>query len=125
MDPNTCYDEMMELADSILRDSTDAHDNTDLAEKIQAMDGWIKSGGFLPKLWNKPKTTEGRQEGVMELKVYTVEEVAEMFKVDLRAVRKWLSSGLIRSKKLGRRLYTTNVWLREFFEATNTDTPEK
>jgi hypothetical protein len=59
MDPNANLTEMRELAAAIMKD-----DSADpfypivgqaerLAELVQALDGWICNGGFLPRDWKR------------------------------------------------------------------------
>ena len=53
MDPNANLDEQLRLANKILRSDkwTDA-DAERLAELVEALDGWIDRGGFLPQHWS-------------------------------------------------------------------------
>lgn len=58
MDPNANLKEMLELAASLIEaaDDEEAIDPIDavrLAELVQALDGWIKGGGFLPTEWKR------------------------------------------------------------------------
>ncbi|MBU1164657.1 helix-turn-helix domain-containing protein [Patescibacteria group bacterium] len=39
------------------------------------------------------------------LNIYTLEEVAQVFKVSLRTVYRWVESGQLKSSKLGRKTY--------------------
>lgn len=63
MDPNITLEELRRLSDHILT-MTDAEntepdvdigweDARSLAEYVQALDGWISRGGFLPAEWMK------------------------------------------------------------------------
>jgi hypothetical protein len=54
MDPNAALQEIGSLADEIL--STTDHEvhaqfATQLAERVQDLDGWLSKGGFLPEAW--------------------------------------------------------------------------
>ena len=60
MDPDACLKEMLELAEEVVepggyKGDGAAGDYTSdaarLAELAQSLDGWINSGGFLPKRW--------------------------------------------------------------------------
>lgn len=63
MDPEENLREQRELASRILKECRNAeepeesqsfsYDAERLAELVQALDGWIKGGGFLPKDWQK------------------------------------------------------------------------
>lgn len=62
MDPNANLAEQIELAGKIIRDSdtadpstinpVDPDDANRLAELVQALDGWLTNGGFLPGRWS-------------------------------------------------------------------------
>lgn len=65
MDPNATLADMLRIALAILaaRDAGES-DETDtiildnaerLAEHVQALDGWLKIGGFLPAEWEKAR----------------------------------------------------------------------
>ena len=63
MDPDTNLKEQLELANRIL--ACGAHDMVDgelerLAELVEALDEWIRSGGFLPDAWQITKV-EGKE----------------------------------------------------------------
>ena len=60
MDPNATLKEMVELAESIQQDygdtdgnGVDQDDANRLAELVEALNGWILKGGFLPKAWRE------------------------------------------------------------------------
>ena len=56
MDPEEARKKMLRLADKIIGDSTpDPHTALELAETIQALDRWIRGGGFLPEEWDEKK----------------------------------------------------------------------
>lgn len=60
MDPDSNLAEQLELAKDILGaadhdGSIDEDDVVRLAELIEALDGWIKRGGFLPKRWTRKR----------------------------------------------------------------------
>jgi len=58
MDPNANIKELLSLAASIRKDyededgnGVDQDDANRLAELIEALDGWLSKGGFLPGRW--------------------------------------------------------------------------
>lgn len=58
MDPNANLKEMLELAASIQEayededgNGIDQDDANRLAELVEALNGWIRNGGFLPSAW--------------------------------------------------------------------------
>ncbi len=51
MDPNACLNEMRALAARILDGEGDAADGGRLAELVDALDGWLARGGFVPAAW--------------------------------------------------------------------------
>lgn len=51
MDPNKCLEEILAYADDVLEGDDDCQ--YELAERIQDLHGWLKSGGFLPEAWQK------------------------------------------------------------------------
>jgi hypothetical protein len=63
MDPDAALTRIRELAAEIISgaDEVDDYDGfghldteaVDIAEAFQGLDGWIKSGGFLPKDWRR------------------------------------------------------------------------
>jgi len=55
MDPNANLEEALEIVGEMLNESEhiDVGDAVRLAELIQALDGWICQGGFLPERWDK------------------------------------------------------------------------
>jgi len=60
MDPDAAHKQMVQLAARIIatldKGSADADvsfDANDLAEAVQALDGWLRKGGFLPKAWGR------------------------------------------------------------------------
>jgi hypothetical protein len=58
MDPDTTLKELRQIANRILKNeehsdaSVVAIDATSLAERVVALDEWIRNGGFLPKPWH-------------------------------------------------------------------------
>lgn len=60
MDPNANLAEQQLLAARILDgdDYVDSGDAVRLAELVQAMDEWIKKGGFLPTEWQASRDTK-------------------------------------------------------------------
>lgn len=61
MDPNACLKNIRTIADRIIRHSQDPNsasaiqelDAVNLAEHIQTLDDWMKTGGFLPDSWKE------------------------------------------------------------------------
>lgn len=60
MDPNANLKEMLELAASIIEayededgNGVDQDDANRLAELVEALDGWLSKGGFLPGRWER------------------------------------------------------------------------
>lgn len=56
MDPNANLREQRELAQQILRQTNCAdiqRQAARLAELVEALDGWIKNGNFLPDGWKR------------------------------------------------------------------------
>jgi len=60
MDPNATLAKMRQLANMILSDEGGLEDAgdledaaRDLAEHVEALDGWLRQGGFLPKAWER------------------------------------------------------------------------
>ena len=57
MDPDKCLDEALEVAREIVDalDGSEPYDIDDaantLAERVIALDEWLRKGGFLPKPW--------------------------------------------------------------------------
>lgn len=58
LDPDECLRQLRQYI-SVMRhcaeegEPLDADDAVLVAEKFEALDGWLKSGGFLPKDWTK------------------------------------------------------------------------
>lgn len=55
MDPNTTLDEMRELARRLSTGVGSPEDSARLATLVDALDGWIVRGGFLPTAWQAGK----------------------------------------------------------------------
>ena len=61
MDPDANLTEQLQLVTELIECSDREHDGpcecqdngARLAELVQALHGWIRSGGFLPKAWRK------------------------------------------------------------------------
>lgn len=60
MDPNATLVEMLALAEMIQQEygdtdgnGVDQDDANRLAELVEALNGWITRGGFLPKAWER------------------------------------------------------------------------
>lgn len=51
MDPNECLNRIRALV-LTFRESDDSEGSA-LAEHIEALDGWLSSGGFLPQAWER------------------------------------------------------------------------
>jgi hypothetical protein len=52
MDPNECLKKIRSLCMLAQTDGLGTDEAKDLAEHIQALDGWISKGGFLPSDWD-------------------------------------------------------------------------
>ena len=57
MDPNATLEEMRRLMHAILNEVSTAQEDfanaERLAELVEAMDGWLSRGGFLPRSWQQ------------------------------------------------------------------------
>jgi hypothetical protein len=54
MDPNENLKQQLAIARAILADKSDhSFGAVQLAELVEALDGWITKGGFLPDRWRK------------------------------------------------------------------------
>ncbi len=54
MDPNACLKELRELVEkSTYGKITDVADYERLTDLVEALDGWLSEGGFLPEDWQK------------------------------------------------------------------------
>lgn len=62
MDPDTNLEEMLSLIEDLREQYeqsdddnpvVDAHDTARLLDLIEAPDGWIRKGGFLPEVWRR------------------------------------------------------------------------
>ena len=51
MDPNANLKEMYELVEAIIEGDNQSAEAVRLAELVEAMDGWLRHGGFLPQRW--------------------------------------------------------------------------
>jgi hypothetical protein len=58
MDPSETLKRIQALAAKIIKqselrdeDTSESLDAYELAENVEALDGWLKRGGFLPKSW--------------------------------------------------------------------------
>ena len=56
MDPNAALEELLRLAEQ--------NEGERWADLVEALDGWIKGGGFLPQQWQ-----EGQMKITLKLKV--------------------------------------------------------
>lgn len=64
MDPNACLREALTLARRTLRWGTESSTAEALAERVIALDTWIRGGGFLPSDWQPTAhPSELREEG--------------------------------------------------------------
>ena len=52
-----------------------------------------------------------------DIKIYRVEELAELLGLSIRTVRKHLGDDKIKCKRLGKRLYVTEQALEQYFNA--------
>lgn len=58
MDPNANLEELRGLYRTILDNGQDTFDDaTRLAELVEALDGWLSKGGFLPSEWAKGRAS--------------------------------------------------------------------
>lgn len=55
MDPDANLEEQLRLVERLLK-KMDVHDALRLVELVEALDGWISNGGFLPKRWGREPT---------------------------------------------------------------------
>jgi len=56
MDPNVCLAELRDLGKfTIKAKETGVDDFVRVLELFEALDGWLSSGGFLPKDWREAK----------------------------------------------------------------------
>jgi hypothetical protein len=55
MDPDEALRELLRLADVELNSEQPAGDPYRMAELVQALDGWLTSGGFLPARWSSER----------------------------------------------------------------------
>jgi len=57
MDPNKAHEELTRLAAEVMNGGTlDVPEQMEFAAHFQALDDWIKSGGFPPHAWTTRKT---------------------------------------------------------------------
>jgi len=63
MDPTACLGEMLELSAELVEEDVDLDDlvegrqkATRLAELVQALDGWMMTGGFMPQQWYEARS---------------------------------------------------------------------
>lgn len=54
-----------------------------------------------------------------DLRLYTVDDLAEKLDAHINTVREWIHSGKIQGKKLGKRWYVTEEALRCYFLETD------
>jgi hypothetical protein len=63
MDPNLAHKDLARLAALVMDGGTlDVPEQMEFAAHFQALDDWIKSGGFLPTAWHLPKPVVVREE---------------------------------------------------------------
>lgn len=54
MDPNACLMELRELTRMVNDGEAFAERNLErIAELVEALDGWLSRGGFLPTVWQR------------------------------------------------------------------------
>lgn len=53
MDPNETLRTAQLAAKRVLNDGADAADAHQLAEAFDALDSWLRNGGFLPEQWQR------------------------------------------------------------------------
>lgn len=61
MDPTKCLEEIRELVERVhkneLYDARELHDVlNELAEKMEALDNWMMTGGFMPNQWYEARS---------------------------------------------------------------------
>ena len=57
---------------------------------------------------------------VGDLKLYDVEELADLLHIQERTVRKLLREGTLKARKLARKWYVSEETLKEYFSQTDT-----
>lgn len=53
MDPDVCLQDMLELAREILADEHAYEGPAQLASLVEALDGWLRKGRFMPARWER------------------------------------------------------------------------
>ena len=53
-----------------------------------------------------------------DIKIYTLDEVAEMFKVTRQTIYNYITAGRLSASKIGREYRVTDADIKEFLEAT-------
>ena len=61
---------------------------------------------------------------VGDLKLYDVEELSEMLRIQERTVRKLLREGTLKARKLARKWYVTEDTLTDYFKQTEQESKE-
>jgi hypothetical protein len=51
MDPTKCLEEIRELIQEAYSSNADGDTARELAEKTEALDNWMMTGGFMPHQW--------------------------------------------------------------------------
>jgi len=59
------------------------------------------------------------------MKVYDVKELAGIFKVNERTVRRWIKENRFKYRKVGRKIYVSEEALKEFFAKSNGETRDE
>ena len=55
MDPNANLEEQLRIAARIANGEELSTDAERLADLVEALDGWLKGGGFLPQRWERKR----------------------------------------------------------------------
>ncbi|MBQ5558280.1 MAG: helix-turn-helix domain-containing protein [Lachnospiraceae bacterium] len=53
---------------------------------------------------------------VSDIKLYDLKEVCKKFNASIQTVRRWIKSGKLNAKKIGRNYYCTDDDLKEFLK---------
>jgi hypothetical protein len=56
MDPTKCLEEIRELIQEAYSSNADGDTARELAEKAEALDNWMMTGGFMPQQWYEARS---------------------------------------------------------------------
>ena len=83
MDPNQCLKELLELLEKYReqKDRLSREDVQDLVIPIEALDGWISRGGFLPTAWdaNRQQAADEERDRIVHYLNLCAEKVPTSF----------------------------------------------